>query len=324
MTELPPESPAVEVIAERAWFRPVFALAPHEHVLLLYMAIMLAGLALAAPSAERNRLIQTVLAILLGFGTVTVVARGVRQPSWTVRAVFRLAPITGLFLVYANLRTLIPTIHPVLLDIPLYHFDLAVFRFEPALACERFLTPFLVNWLSAWYSLYWLLLAVFVLPQIFLRVDPRRAVRLGTAVIALTCIAHVLYIVVPGLGPVVGLKDQFAGPLPRGWAYDFMIAVASGAGPQRDIFPSLHTAHTLLFTLICWHERESTLYRWARWPMVAITAHMIAATMALRWHYGIDVIVGAALAYATFKLAHVVNPWWERKRTSLGLSPTWW
>jgi hypothetical protein len=322
--DVPPNSSVVQAAAERAWLRPLLALAPHDHVLLLYMLAMLAGLAAAAPSRERDRLFLIVLGTLVAFAAVTSAARAVRRPNWSVRAVYRVAPIVALFAIYGNLRTLIPTIHPAVYDQPLYRFDLWLFRCEPALAAERILTPFLVNWFSAWYSLYWVLIAGFVLPQVFLPVDPRRALRFGTSVFFLTCLGHVLYVVVPGFGPVQALADRFAAPLPRGWAYDLMMTVASGAGPQRDIFPSLHTGHSLLFTLICWYERDLAPYRWARWPMVLITAHIIAATMILRWHYAIDVVVGAALAVASFKLAHVLNPWWERRRHSLGLGETPW
>ncbi|RKW16644.1 MAG: phosphatase PAP2 family protein, partial [Cardiobacterium sp.] len=61
-----------------------------------------------------------------------------------------------------------------------------------------------------------------------------------------------------------------------------------------DVFPSLHTALTLYITAFLWRDgkRKTALL------LAPVTAGTIAATIWLRYHYGVDDLAGLALALA--------------------------
>jgi hypothetical protein len=320
------QSPAervVESAADRPWWRALLVVAPHEYLVGTYLLLLAACCSVAAPSPQRTRIIVVLVGSMIALLASALALRTVRQPGLLIRGLRRFAVIPFVMVAYAYLGDIVPLANPALLDMPLFQLDLLLFRVEPALAWESWNNLLLVEWLSGWYSSYWLFVAAFPLAQVFFAVDPRRAARLAVSILAITCIGHLVYIIVPGVGPVYALKDRFAGPLPGGPVHAMMMRVAQN-GAQRDIFPSLHTAHMLFFALFCWRERESRVYRVLRWPVTIAAAHIIAATIVLRWHYVIDVCAGALLAYLCFKLPHYLNPWWERRRTAVGLTDTWW
>jgi hypothetical protein len=303
--------------------RLLLLVAPHEYIVGAYLLLLAASCAAGAPSPQRTRIIVVLIACVVGLLGSALALRAVRRPGRLVRGLRRFAVIPFVMVAYAYLGAIVPLANPALRDMPLFQLDLILFRVEPALAWESYNTLLLIEWLSGWYSSYWLFVAAFPLAQVFFSVDPRRAARLAVSILAITCVGHLLYVLVPGYGPVHALKDRFAGPLPGGAVYAFMMRVAQN-GAQLDIFPSLHTAHMLFFALFCWRERESRVYRVLRWPVTIAAAHIIAATIVLRWHYVVDVCAGALLAYLCFRLPHLLNPWWERRRTAVGLPDVWW
>ena len=313
----------LETTTDRPWWRPLVVIAPHEYIVGVYLLLLAVSVSAGAPSPQRTRIIVVLVASMLALLASALVLRMVRQPGLLIRWLRRFAVIPFVMVAYGYLGAIVPLATPAQMDLPLLQLDLLLFRVEPALAWESWNSLILIEWLSGWYSSYWLFVAAFPLAQVFCPVDARRAARFAVSILAITCIGHLLYILVPGVGPVYALKDRFAGPLPGGPIHALMMRVAQN-GAQLDIFPSLHTAHMLFFALFCWRERESRVYRFLRWPVTIAAAHVIAATIVLRWHYLIDVVAGALLAYLCFKLPHYLNPWWERRRTAAGLPDRWW
>jgi membrane-associated phospholipid phosphatase len=307
----------------RPWWRALLVVAPHEYVVGAYLLLLAVSCSTGPPSPQRNRIILVLVGCAFGLLASALALRSPAQPGLLVRGLRRFAVIPFVMIAYAHLGAIVPLANPALYDMPLFQLDLLLFRVEPALAWEHWNSFPLVEWLSGWYSSYWLFVAAFPLAQVFFPVDARRAARLAVSILAITCVGHLVYLLVPGVGPVYALQDKFSGPLPGGPVHAMMMRIASN-GAQRDIFPSLHTAHMLFFALFCWRESDSRVYRFLRWPVTIAAAHIIAATIVLRWHYLIDVIAGVLLAYLCFKLAHWLNPWWERRRGAVGLPETWW
>ena len=107
---------------------------------------------------------------------------------------------------------------------------------------------------------------------------------------------HFLYTLVPGAGPFATLA--FEEPLHGGFWWRQVQVTVAAAGAQLDIFPSLHTAFPVYFTLFAIGNRDDPLLRWA-WPLLGFIAlNIVVATMFLRWHWFIDVAFGLVLAYA--------------------------
>lgn len=67
--------------------------------------------------------------------------------------------------------------------------------------------------------------------------------------------------------------------------------------------PSYHTTWAIL---LAWSLRNVA---WIRYPIVLLNIAVVGATMALGWHYFIDIIAGALLAVAGIGLTHRLNAW---------------
>ena len=68
-----------------------------------------------------------------------------------------------------------------------------------------------------------------------------------------------------------------------------------------DCFPSLHTAIPWLLVMMCKNKIPALVM----WLLVAISIGVTLSTMALRFHYGIDVIAGGIWAAASYVLARL-------------------
>jgi membrane-associated phospholipid phosphatase len=82
----------------------------------------------------------------------------------------------------------------------------------------------------------------------------------------------------------------------------------------RDCFPSLHTGISVVMLVYVWRYRRKWL--WLYGPMTFL---IVWSTMYLRFHYGIDVIAGAALATAMTQLCPLATRWWEQRRAAVAL-----
>jgi membrane-associated phospholipid phosphatase len=104
------------------------------------------------------------------------------------------------------------------------------------------------------------------------------------------------YLLVPTLGPKVVLS--FASPVEGLWATPTLRAwIDEAEANPWDCFPSGHTLLTLLSLLLLWRWHR----RWFWWLLVP-AALLIASTVLLRYHWTIDVLVGAAVAWPWLRL----------------------
>jgi membrane-associated phospholipid phosphatase len=136
-------------------------------------------------------------------------------------------------------------------------------------------------------------------------------------------VAHTLYMVVPGFGPVRFLAQWFQHDLPGGfWVRSVLDTVESG-GAQKDIFPSLHTGAPVLLSLFSFRHRDKMPFKYT-WPFMAFFAiNIVIATMFLRWHYLIDVVAGIALAVSAHLFAGHMAPIEVEERAAAGRQPIW-
>ena len=138
---------------------------------------------------------------------------------------------------YFELRELLPLVNPSTLDSQLSYIDERVLHFEPSLFMDRFVSPATTEWFAFFYFGYFMLLASHVLPLLFFSRRFKLASEFTLGMIFLYSFAHVIYMLVPGYGPVRFLAGQYQHELPSGiWFNAVMDAVRSG-GAQKDIFP---------------------------------------------------------------------------------------
>lgn len=127
------------------------------------------------------------------------------------------------------------------------------------------------------------------------------AFRVGTALL----IAYVSYCLVPVKGPI--FTRSFDVPLDMYLAGPVKEALMDATRISYDCFPSMHTCCTLLLGVCAW--------QWSRrlfWLISPVVVLMPFACVYLRYHYVIDVLVGAALVYPLIwlsnRLERAINP----------------
>jgi membrane-associated phospholipid phosphatase len=226
-----------------------------------------------------------------------------RFVSGLTRVVRDTVPFIICIVIYLNMADVVHLINPIDRDPALIRIDQALFGVQPSQWMERFSSPWLDEWMHFAYIIFgWY---PFTLGLFFLVRGQRRAYRdLLLAFIMASLIGYLGYVAVPAVGPryyleyTIDLRGQFFASVE--WAMKNTLYI------NRDCFPSLHTANTLVVLLMAWRHRRVLF-----WFYLPFCASTVVSTMYLRYHYGIDVIAGALLAAAVVVLAPRWNARWD-------------
>jgi len=105
-----------------------------------------------------------------------------------------------------------------------------------------------------------------------------------------------LYFVMPGLGPAVAFDANYPGGLPDPAAVPLALFPASVMEP-RNAMPSLHTTWAFLIAIIAWR-----IGRVPRIVGVLNLAATVIATLGMREHYLVDVVVAVPFTLAVHAL----------------------
>jgi len=296
-------------------------MAIHDFAVFAFLVFLNAAVLFTPASSERSSCLLRTGGLMAAFLLSIVLVRGrLLRRSWVAALVYRLGIYGVVQVSYFFLKHILPLVNTTTLDQKLYAFDLSVFKIEPAMAWDKFVNPTTSEWFSFFYFGYFLLMALHVVPILFFGRRKQIVGEFTFAMLLLFSIGHTLYMIVPGYGPYRAMADQFHHTFGDGpWHALVMNAVHSG-GAQMDIFPSLHTGAPTLLALFSFRNRKHLPFRYT-WPLVTFcTANIIIATMFLRWHYLIDVVVGFSLAVTVVMVSRPVVLWElaRRKRENLG------
>jgi membrane-associated phospholipid phosphatase len=273
-----------------------------QDVAVLVLDIILAWKVLAVASSRVEVRVE-ILLLLMAAAVMLLITRGELLASGPLRAAaYRVGSFSAMIGSYLLLRPLLPELHPRLLDLQLLAIDDRLFGVTPALWLDRFVTPRRVEWFAFFYYSYYALLGSALIGSLLFDDGRRRnELLLGAAIIA--CVGHSGYTFVPGLGPFRCDQIHFTHALVGGPWWDRVQTAVSSAGAQLDIFPSLHTGFSLLVAQHAFRHRKAPVYAWTWLPIWFCVANIVIATVFLRWHYGIDLIAGATLSIASYRLA---------------------
>jgi membrane-associated phospholipid phosphatase len=184
-------------------------------------------------------------------------------------------------------------------DLELIALDQRLFGFQASVALQRIVSPPLTAWMEFSYF--------FHLPNIpivacFLYIwRPRERFReMMCGVLTVTAFGLMGYLLVPGVGPMYSLRDQFTVPLTPPFTLlrqqaDFV----NFARVQRDVFPSLHVG--ISFIVWMYAYRNSKRLFWILSPFIL---SLWLSTVYLRYHYLVDVVAGLILAPLCFLLSN--------------------
>ncbi|MBP1961782.1 phosphatase PAP2 family protein [Paenibacillus aceris] len=190
-----------------------------------------------------------------------------------------------------------------LLDSALQDWDATLFfGKQPAVWLEPINNTPLTLWFSATY-LSWF---IFTYGSIFLMWWCSRKALLEYTTIALMTfyIGYLLYIIVPGIGPI--FTYTYSTPL---GGLTAMMMDNKVFTPAADVFPSLHTGISVVMLVLVW--RYSRKWMWLYAP---IMFSIILATVYLRIHYGVDVIAGVILSLLVAWICPKILAFWAKQR----------
>lgn len=184
-------------------------------------------------------------------------------------------------------------------DAMLIEWDLRLFGFHACLALQRFVSPPLTAWMEFAYTFHILNIPIVACFIYLLRSRPRfREMMSGVLVVSFFGLLG--YLLVPAIGPLYTLRDQFTVPLSQPLEIvNRQIEFMDYARIKRDVFPSLHTGISFVVWLYAW--RNSRRLFWILSPFIL---SLWVSTVYLRYHYLIDVVAGLLLAPPCFLLAN--------------------
>jgi hypothetical protein len=163
------------------------------------------------------------------------------------------------------------------------------------------LSPVLADLLELCYSAYFfLILAVPIVLQA--RGERERLDESVTVLTTAVLLTYLGYFAVPALGPQVFLRER--PPILDGWllAGSLHRGLASLELRTADAFPSGHTLMSITALLLAWRHSRRTFA-----AILAPALGCIAATVALRYHYAVDLLAAAALFPASTALGFAVH-----------------
>jgi membrane-associated phospholipid phosphatase len=267
-----------------------------ERIWFTYLACVLA-IALLVPGG--NTATHDVTAFLwLHLAVAAVVAcswwLATRRSHEAPRLLRAALAVLGLPIVFSGLCWLLPGVHPEPYEWHFLALDRLLFGVDVGLAADH-LPALVVEALQVVYAAFY---GICVASALGAGLASGRAA-FDRAVLLLVggfLTSYLGYLLVPTLAPKVVLPfaheitGAFATPALRTW-------IDAGEANPWDCFPSGHTMLTITSLISMWRWNR----RWFRWFLVP-SLLLVASTMLLRYHWTIDVVAGALLAWPVVRL----------------------
>jgi len=226
--------------------------------------------------------------------------------------VLTFSPILFIVLIYESLGDLIQYLHPDI-DQTLIEIDLFLFGVHPTLWMQRWIVPWFTDLMSLCYISYYFLPVTLVL---VLYVKGRPGVHPSLFVLTLGYyLSFIGYILFPAVGPRYAMTDLYTVPLGGSFITDFLRdALNAIEHNKRDCMPSGHTQLVLMVLYLSYRYEKILFY-----IFFPIVCGLILSTVYLRYHYVIDLLVGAALAVFCVIIGPRFYEWWSQPGISANL-----
>lgn len=258
------------------------AVLPHEWVFGTFLAIT--SLRLLANGAARSWSVVFLSCLALA---VVLILWTERKPTlwrWRIRLSFYFVAMGACFF---SMRTAIPLLGTPRVDDLLLQWDRELLGETPAVVWERWLYPGLEDLAMAGYLFFFYYLLAGPGHYCFRNVQLFRKCIVG--LFTVYGIAFMGYTIFPAGGPHLAMtfRTPLHGPLLLDWA----LGPVNRGSNTVDVFPSVHVAASLYLLLFDWRH-------WRRrfWWVLAPCALLWFATLYLRFHYFIDLVMGVAVA----------------------------
>ena len=215
------------------------------------------------------------------------------------------SPLLFIILIYESLGDLIQYLHPDI-DPALIRIDHLLFGVHPTLWMERWIVPWFTDIMSFAYVSYYFLPVILIM-TLYLR---KKSPGLNEVIFILTFgyyVSFIGYILFPAVGPRYAMAHLYSVPLEGSLLTDLVRDVLNSIEHnKRDCMPSGHTQIALMVLFLA-RRYERFLY-YIFFPLVC---GLILSTVYLRYHYVIDLFVGAALAIGCLRIGPRLSKWWS-------------
>jgi len=288
---LPPPLPSDESLAPRGRVSPLERPLALDRIVVAYV---LATVALVLLASRRIPAAGT-LAVGHGLGlAVYALLRSAATRGVLGRAVFLLS-LAGLVLgVFEGMGAILPHLRADVVadleaDALLARLDRTVFGSDPTTWFEAMLSPATVLVLQICYASYFFL-AFAVIAVTVARRHYRSLISYTAVIIGTFFTTYVGYYLLPAYGPRVyhAYPTEIPHHAVSRWLYD---AIESLDYIKLNAFPSGHAAVALVVLAILFREDRKVAA-----VFVPLVAGLVVATVALRYHYLVDVVVGVLIA----------------------------
>ncbi len=269
------------------------------------------------PKASANILLNAVIVLL-----IIALGIGDKLHGGTIfRIARRYYAIPIIYLMYQQVHSYVPVVHPVLYDDVLIGWDKAIFGLNPTQWLQQFAHPVLTEYLQLTYTVFYFLPVLHGV-ELTMKGDYER---LTTFVYFMTfgfLISYLMYFLMPAIGPRFTLHNFLATnqELPGLFLTKTFreLINAGGSAPagipdpasvvNRDCMPSGHTMMTLMNILLAFRYSSRL-----RWFFAIVGGSLIFSTIYLRYHYVVDVIAGVICAFAVLYIAPRLQLWVRSK-----------
>ncbi|HVU86096.1 MAG TPA: phosphatase PAP2 family protein [Pirellulales bacterium] len=282
---------------------------PHPADLMLVGILWTAslkGLVSDFPAAQRLGGLHFVFALVMS--CVVAVDAGRRHATWWSR-IRPWAMVAWIFTLYSTLgRLSVEAVGTDTFDPVLSRIDIAIFGFDPSFEIQRFLTPGRIEAFALAYAWF--------IPYIHLALFFNLEARAGanreqflTAWTLLYTLSYLGYLFVPAFGPVAFPIEHRHVELEGGHFLKLVRDSVASSGGLFGVFPSLHVGCSVFLCYSDWSRDRlrSLMY-------VPIVLAIYGATIVLRYHYVIDLMVGTLLAFGTPTVGAWIYRRWETRR----------
>lgn len=266
--------------------------------------LLCVGVAAGVPARAPGATAQVAIAFLLPFAFAAVRGRTPRRGS-LLASVADFGPILPLLLVFDNLGPFILATSSVDFDPFLVAADRFLFLgSDPTRLLEPFMGTLLLEVLTVCYALYYFHPIVLgaLLWKDDLR-DPVRAAKFPAYVFGMLLVFYVSYagyFFAPAIGPRFTVPH--AGSLPRGTVARAIDGTLDRLETSRhNCFPSGHTMVTVAVLFEAFRRSRKTFF-----CFLPFAVGLFLATVAGRYHYVVDVLAGAVLAFVVGGAARAI------------------
>jgi membrane-associated phospholipid phosphatase len=228
--------------------------------------------------------------------------------------------------VFKEIYLMVHPIHPTDYDSILIAIDHWIFGVNPTQWISQFANPVATEILQIAYFSYYILFIILGV-EFYRRYAIEAFDKAAFMIVYGFYLSYIGYFLLPGVGPRFTLHDfsLLETELPGIFLTNTLRAIINAGESipqlkahaidvvQRDVFPSGHTQLTMIVMALGFRYKLKS-----RWVLLAFGSLLILATVYLRYHYVVDLVAGALLAWFTFWTGDKLEVWWRGMRRRLG------